>query len=130
MEHYELHLTNYEIAGAHNLELPYDSPCENLHGHNWYVSVHLTASQLAPHGMILDFKHIKEYLKTYDHRYINDVLKNYGYEKLNPTAENMAKVFADYIIRLSKEEGCVLDTCRVEVQEAEHNTATYSWSRF
>ena len=129
MEHYELHLTNYEIAGAHQLNLPYESPCQNLHGHNWFVSVHLTASALAPHGMILDFKHIKEYLKTYDHQYINEVLARNGYN-INPTAENMAKVFADKVISLAKDGGCVLDTCRVEVQEAEHNIATYSWSRF
>ena len=29
-----------EIAGAHHLELPYDSKCENLHGHNWIVTVY------------------------------------------------------------------------------------------
>ena len=29
-----------EIAGAHHLELPYDSKCEKLHGHNWIVTVY------------------------------------------------------------------------------------------
>ena len=29
-----------EIAGAHQLRLPYESKCENLHGHNWIITVH------------------------------------------------------------------------------------------
>lgn len=130
MKHYELHLTNYEIAGAHNLVLPYDSPCQNLHGHNWLVSVHIKANELAAHGMILDFKHIKDYLKTYDHSYINETLKKYGYEDLNPTAENMAEVFAKYIIEQASKEGCTsVYEVRVDVQEAEHNVASYVWNR-
>ena len=26
-----------EVAGAHKLELPYESKCSNLHGHNWNI---------------------------------------------------------------------------------------------
>jgi len=29
-----------EIAGAHRLELDYESKCSNLHGHNWIVTVY------------------------------------------------------------------------------------------
>lgn len=129
MKHYELHLTNYEIAGAHNLKLPYKSPCQNIHGHNWFISVHIKAEKLADHGMILDFKHIKEYLKTYDHSYINEVLKKNGYD-INPTAENMAEVFGEFILNQCKIEGCdSVYEIQVDVQEAEHNIATYVWSK-
>lgn len=73
--------------------------------------------------MILDFKHIKDYLKTYDHSYINETLNKYGYD-INPTAENMAEVFATYILEQCKKEGCNdVTEIKVGVQEAEHNIA-------
>ena len=118
---YELDLNHYEIAGAHNLKLPYESPCHNLHGHNWYVSVHIEAEELSAHGMILDFKHIKEYLKSFDHKYINELVD------FSPTAENMAKHFVDKVRELSIHEGCSPSLVKVSVQEAEHNTASYTW---
>ena len=121
-QHYELHLTNYEIAGAHCLKLPYESPCQNLHGHNWLVSVHLKSKTLAGHGMILDFKHIKDYLKKFDHQCLNDLVE------FNPTAENLAKHFGEYVLSLAKAEGCKgIYEVRCEVQEAEHNIASWVW---
>lgn len=120
---YELELSNYEIAGAHNLKLPYESPCQNLHGHNWLVSVWIKATKLAPHGMILDFKHIKDFLKTFDHCYINERLKELGYD-VNPTAENMAEIFANFIAEQAKAENCKdIVEIKVGVQEADHNIA-------
>lgn len=122
--HYELHLTNYEIAGAHCLKLPYESPCQNLHGHNWAVSIHIKSKTLAGHGMILDFKHIKDYLKKFDHRCLNDLVE------FNPTAENLAKHFGEYVLSLAKAEGCkgIYEVC-CEVQEAEHNIASWVWEK-
>ena len=35
-----------EIAGSHQLKLPYSSKCENLHGHNWIVTVYVGADEL------------------------------------------------------------------------------------
>ena len=29
------------VAGAHKLCLPYESACQNLHGHNWVITVTL-----------------------------------------------------------------------------------------
>ena len=120
MRHYELHLTNYEIAGAHRLELPYESPCRNLHGHNWLVSVHIKSESLAKHGMILDFKHIKDYLKSFDHKCLNDLVK------FNPTAENLAEHFGEYVLKQAQQEGCEgVYYIKCEVQEAEHNVASW-----
>ena len=123
-QHYELHLTKYEIAGAHNLELPYESGCRNLHGHNWVVSIHIKSKTLASHGMILDFKHIKDELKKFDHAYINELVK------FNPTAENMAQHFGSLVLQQAKEEGCdgVFEIC-CEVQESERNVASWVWSK-
>lgn len=75
-----------EIAGAHRLELSYPSKCENIHGHNWIVTVYCAAKELNSDGMVCDFKHIKEKIHGYlDHGYLNDLLP------FNPTAENIAK---------------------------------------
>ena len=99
-----------EIAGAHNLKLNYESKCQNIHGHNWIVTVHCKAAQLNENGMIEDFTNIKKQVHDkLDHKYINDVVD------FNPTAENIAKWVCDQI-----------HTCfKVEVQESEGNIAVY-----
>ena len=75
-----------EIAGAHNLKLSYSSKCENIHGHNWIVTVYCAAKELNADGMVCDFKHIKDKIHGYlDHGYLNELLP------FNPTAENIAK---------------------------------------
>lgn len=49
-----------EIAGAHRLDLNYESPCSRLHGHNWKIKVYCRAEHLNGNGMVVDFKQIKE----------------------------------------------------------------------
>lgn len=101
----------FEISAAHKLKLSYASKCENLHGHNWIVTVHCKAKELNADGMIVDFSHIKKAIKgKLDHQVLNDVLGD-----LNPTAENLAYWICQQI-----------DTCyKVTVQESEGNIATY-----
>lgn len=76
-----------EIAAAHQLKLSYESKCQNLHGHNWIITVYLVSCNiLNQDGMIFDFKHIKNKIHArLDHAYINEVIP------YNPTAENMAR---------------------------------------
>lgn len=107
-----------EIAGAHNLNLDYESKCQNIHGHNWIVTVYCKARKLNQNGMIEDFTHIKrEIHDKLDHKYLNEVP---GLEGINPTAENIAKWICEQI-----------DTCyKVTVQESEGNIATYEEEDF
>lgn len=99
-----------EIAGAHNLKLSYDSKCQNLHGHNWIVTVYCKSKELNENGMVIDFKHIKNKIHDkLDHQYINDIVD------FNPTAENMAKWICEQIPNCYK----------VSVQESEGNIAIY-----
>ena len=49
-----------EISGAHKLELPYESKCRGLHGHNWIITVFSQSETLDENGMVVDFSHIKE----------------------------------------------------------------------
>lgn len=99
-----------EIAGAHRLNLNYESKCANLHGHNWIVTVWCKSKTLDDNGMVMDFTHIKrEVQDKLDHKFLNDVVE------FNPTAENIAKWVCEQIPH------CY----RVSVQESEGNVATY-----
>lgn len=100
-----------EIAGAHKLDLDYESKCQNLHGHNWIIIVYCKSEELDKNGMIIDFKIIKNKISDkLDHKYINEVVD------FNPTAENIAKWICDEV-----GEKCY----KVSVQESEGNIAIY-----
>lgn len=105
-----------EIAGAHNLALPYESKCEGLHGHNWIVIVHCRAEKLTEYGMIVDFAKVKKEIHgALDHKYLNELFD------FNPTAENMARWICDNVTELCETGYCY----KVSVQESEGNVATY-----
>lgn len=108
-----------EIAGAHQLNLPYESKCTNVHGHNWIVTVHCKARKLNAQGMIVDFKKVKDIIHgELDHKFINEVIPG-----LNPTAENMARWIANNI---NVNAVCETGRCyKVEVQESEGNVAIW-----
>lgn len=99
-----------EVSGAHFLNLPYDSKCANLHGHNWIIFVTCRRDRLNEYGMVVDFTQIKAIVDRLDHTNINEVLGD-----INPTAENIARWLCEEI------PYCV----RVEVHESEGNVAAY-----
>jgi len=122
-----------EIAGAHKLSLPYESPCCNLHGHNWIIEVEVSCKTLATSGMVIDFTCLKEAMERVikeplDHQYLNEVPELNG---LNPTAENLAKWIAkemqNYIIGYGPETPAeeIPIISKVTIQESEGNTACY-----
>lgn len=39
-----------EISASHQLHLSYESKCENLHGHNWIITVYCRAKDLNRDG--------------------------------------------------------------------------------
>ena len=102
-----------EIAGAHRLILDYESKCQNIHGHNWIVTVHCKSQVLDDNGMVVDFTHIKKRITDkLDHHYLNQVLP----DDMNPTAENIARWICEQIGK---------KCYKVEVQESEGNVAVY-----
>lgn len=99
-----------EISAAHSLRLSYQSKCDNLHGHNWIITVYCRSMELNEDGMVIDFAHIKKAITSrLDHQNLNEVLP------FNPTAENIARWVCEQ-----------LPCCyKVEVQESENNIAIY-----
>jgi 6-pyruvoyltetrahydropterin/6-carboxytetrahydropterin synthase len=98
-----------EIAGAHYLQLNYESKCSNLHGHNWQVTIYCKSEELDENGMVVDFTKIKEQAMKLDHKNLNEVLA------FNPTAENIAEYLCTNIPKCYK----------VDVIESENNKASY-----
>jgi 6-pyruvoyltetrahydropterin/6-carboxytetrahydropterin synthase len=76
----------------------YKGKCENPHGHNYRVQVTLEGPQLDAIGLLVDFTHLKEVMRTVikrlDHQFINDLEP---FTTVNPSAENMAKYFYDEV---------------------------------
>lgn len=112
-----------EFSAAHSLR-GYRGRCENLHGHNWKVRVHVKARELNPLGMVMDFGEIEEALNAIlaklDHQNLNETSP---FVTTNPTSENIAK----YIFR---EASKIIDTDnlrvdRVMIWEKDNSCAVY-----
>ena len=99
-----------DVAGSHCLHLGYDSKCNNVHGHNWKITVWARSETLNEWDMVIDFTEIKKRIyAVLDHGNLNDILP------FRPTAENIAKWCVEQIPNAFK----------AEVEESEGNTASY-----
>lgn len=109
--------TEIEISGAHRLRLPYKSPCQNLHGHNWKIQLELTGPVDEQTGMIVDFSKIKRQVKDLlDHKEIQ-IAKN-------PTVENIIEYLVFNIENFN--EG--IKVVRLRIYETEKNWGEYNVS--
>lgn len=100
----------FEISASHRLTLTYRSKCEQLHGHNWIVTIYCKARELNENGMVVDFTHIKQQIAVkLDHANLNEILP------FNPTAENMARWICEQIPH----------AYRVDIVESQNNEASY-----
>jgi len=118
---------DFSFSAAHAIR-GHTRGCQNLHGHNYRVRVHLAATELDELGMVLDFADLKaivqEILAPFDHRVINDVPP---FDERNTTAERLAEyVFEEVAARLSQgEEAGRVRAMQVEIWENDTACAIY-----
>lgn len=108
--------TRVNFRAAHRLMPPYKGKCLNAHGEFYQCIFIFEKEELDECGMVIDFGKVKGDIKKlidekYDHGYIHKkgdmfgkILKAYKSKtfemKTNPTAENIAKLLFDDIIKL------------------------------
>jgi 6-pyruvoyltetrahydropterin/6-carboxytetrahydropterin synthase len=120
-----------DFAAAHFLS-DYHGKCENLHGHNYRVFVHVQGEKLDEGGMLLDFSvlksALKEVLNKIDHTNLNDIKKF----SQNPSAERIAEyIYENLIIALKEKNIDVSQTSnnikikQVDVFETDKNRARF-----
>lgn len=114
-----------EFSSAHALR-GYRGKCENTHGHNYRVEVHVRGEKLDDIGMLIDFRDLKDATKRVveylDHKNIND-LPPFDVE-LNPSAENMSMFFFHEVGRAVNTER--VKVYKVRVWETSTCSATYT----
>ena len=104
------------ISSAHKLCLPYESKCNQIHGHNWKIETWLTG-KLNESKMVVDFTMIKKEVLKLDHTNINNFVEP-------STAENIAIYLAQRLFQL---EPTNLIRVRVRVWETETSYAEYDY---
>lgn len=132
--------TEYSFDSAHFLA-GYQGKCANLHGHRWRVVLTVESEKLRTDvqhdGMCVDFAELKTDLRSLldsmDHILIiekdslrpetRQALQTEGFPVMEmpfrPTAENFAKYFYDYFMRMQYQ------VAQVQVYETPNNCATY-----
>ena len=119
---YEL-MVESKFAAAHQLR-GYKGKCENLHGHNWRVTVAVTAERLNEQGLAIDFhdltKSLRDVLDQLEHTFLNDI---FPFTQINPSSENLAKWIYDTLaIKLNDDN---IEVASVTVWESDSASASY-----
>ena len=113
---------DYVFAAGHAIR-GHQGGCQNLHGHNYRVRVHVTAERLDALGMVIDFADLKRIVESvlgrFDHAVINDLPP---FDRRNTTAELIAEYAGEEVARLLPDGRRVR---RVEVWETETSCAIW-----
>ena len=113
------------FSSAHALR-GYQGKCENTHGHNYKVEVHVRGKRLNEIGLLIDFKDLKaatrKVVDYLDHKDINQ-LPPFDVE-LNPSAEEMAGFFFREVGQQISDDR--VQVYKVRVWETDTCVATYS----
>lgn len=119
---YELVIES-KFSAAHQLR-GYQGRCEKLHGHNWRVTVAVTAGRLNDQGLAIDFhdlkKSLREVLDQLEHSFLNDI---FPFTQINPSSENLAKWIFDNMAKKIDDDN--LQVASVTVWESDTASASY-----
>ncbi|MCX5641842.1 MAG: 6-carboxytetrahydropterin synthase QueD [Candidatus Omnitrophica bacterium] len=111
------------FSAAHQLR-GYRGKCEHLHGHNWKVTVTLSAKKLDSVGLAIDFGEVKQLLsgilQKLDHTFLND---HPYFQKSNPSSENIARYIYGSVRSLITKTKVKVES--VAVWESERTKAVY-----
>jgi 6-pyruvoyltetrahydropterin/6-carboxytetrahydropterin synthase len=115
---------DFSFSAAHAIR-GHTRGCQNLHGHNYRVRVHLRASRLDELGMVLDFADLKQMMQEivgpFDHQVINDIPP---FDERNTTAELLSEyVYEEVARRLGGQDRVRI--AKVEVWETETSCAIF-----
>lgn len=115
---------DFSFSAAHAIR-GHTRGCQNLHGHNYRVRVHLRASRLDELGMVLDFADLKQMMQEivgpFDHQVINDIPP---FDERNTTAELLSEyVYEEVARRLGGQDR--VRVAKVEVWETETSCAIF-----
>ena len=113
-----------EFSAAHRL-VEIGGKCENLHGHNFKVEIHLKARHLTSEGVVMDFRELKRHLgqvlAELDHKNLNDIAPFAG---KSPTSEHIAEyIYSEMKARIGPREG--EPYLGVDVWESDTSRASY-----
>ncbi len=119
---YEVEITT-GFSAAHLLR-NYNGKCEQLHGHNYKVSVVARAPSPGVSGMVMDFGDLKRaanaVVDKLDHRFLNEISP---FDSIEPSAENLAHYIFQEIAGELGDEAQLLH--RVSVWESDSSKATF-----
>ncbi|HTR44503.1 MAG TPA: 6-carboxytetrahydropterin synthase QueD [Thermodesulfovibrionales bacterium] len=111
------------FSAAHQLR-GYKGKCENFHGHNWKVQIHVAAEKLNEIDLGIDFHDLKRYTQevvgSLDHAFLNEI---FPFTEKNPSSENIAKWIYDSLRKKVNSEYVHLSA--VTVWESDTASATY-----
>ena len=117
---------DFDFSAAHAIR-GHTRGCQNLHGHNYRLRVHVAATELDDLGMVVDFADLKEIVSEvagpFDHRVINEIPP---FDRENTTAELLARhLHGEVARRLAERTGGRAAVTRVEVWETPTSCAVY-----
>jgi len=119
---YEL-MVESKFAAAHQLR-GYQGKCERLHGHNWRVTIAVTAERLDEVGLAVDFhvlkKSLREVLDQLEHTFLNEI---FPFTQINPSSENLAKWIYDTMAKKTNDDN--IEVASVTVWESDTASASY-----
>ncbi len=119
---YELTIET-SFSAAHQLR-GYKGKCEELHGHNWKVQVHVTSERLNEIDIAIDFHELKRYtneiISQLDHSFLNDI---FPFTERNPSSENIARWIYESLKKKINNDN--IRVSAVTVWESETASATY-----
>jgi 6-pyruvoyltetrahydropterin/6-carboxytetrahydropterin synthase len=111
------------FAAAHQLR-GYKGKCEELHGHNFKVQVHVTAEGLNDIDIAIDFHDLKRYTNEIvlqlDHGFLNEI---FPFTEINPSSENIARWIFESLKRKINNDN--IRVSAVTIWESESASATY-----